>query len=72
MPYTFPDKAIAPDAASAASALGVTNCPFCKSSQVTTTSKIISSSSYWRCHTCGEIWNPGRAENASRFSRPRW
>lgn len=38
----------------------VTTCPFCASDQVTATSKTLSASTYWRCHACAEIWNPGR------------
>ena len=35
-------------------------CPFCKSAEVTTTSKDVNASTYWRCTTCGQIWNAGR------------
>jgi transposase-like protein len=35
-------------------------CPFCQSEQVSTTSKAFPDASYWRCHACGEIWNPSR------------
>jgi transposase-like protein len=35
-------------------------CPFCKSSHVTTTSKDVNASTYWRCAACGQIWNAGR------------
>ena len=37
-----------------------TSCPFCRSVNVKTTSKIIDESTYWRCIGCGVIWNPGR------------
>lgn len=41
-------------------------CPFCRSEEVTTTSKSsVAKDVYWRCHTCGQIWNP------SRLTRPR-
>jgi len=47
-----------------------TSCPFCWSLNLKTTSKILDESTYWRCMTCGEIWNPGRQGRASpRFSR---
>jgi len=36
------------------------SCPFCRSPSVSTTSKIISAATYWRCATCGQIWNPAR------------
>jgi hypothetical protein len=35
-------------------------CPFCKSVEVTTTSKAVTVSTYWRCGACGQIWNVGR------------
>jgi transposase-like protein len=35
-------------------------CPFCKSPDVTTTNKVVTASTYWRCLACGQIWNPGR------------
>jgi transposase-like protein len=35
-------------------------CPVCRSDQVSTTSKTVSDATYWRCHTCGEIWNQSR------------
>jgi len=37
-------------------------CPACRSTELTTTSKTITSASYWRCLACGEIWNAGRLE----------
>ena len=46
-----------------------TSCPFCRSLHLTTTSKTIDESTYWRCVTCGEIWNPGRLRPSSGFSR---
>jgi transposase-like protein len=50
----------------------VKQCPFCASTRVTTTNKALSLSTYWRCHGCGEIWNPGRSAIAARYQRPRW
>lgn len=44
-----------------------TTCPACKSRELTTTSKTVTSASYWRCLTCGEIWNAERLEAGSRF-----
>jgi hypothetical protein len=35
-------------------------CPFCRSKELGTASKVINESTYWRCTSCGEIWNPGR------------
>jgi len=45
-------------------------CPFCKSPDVTTTSKQVNVSTYWRCSACGEIWNPGRLQRGGRA--PGW
>jgi transposase-like protein len=35
-------------------------CPFCRSSRVLTTSKLVDDATYWRCEACGQIWNPAR------------
>lgn len=35
-------------------------CPFCTSLNVTTTSKAVTLSTYWRCTACGQIWNVSR------------
>jgi transposase-like protein len=37
-------------------------CPACRSEQIVTTSKTVSTASYWRCTACGEIWNAGRRQ----------
>jgi transposase-like protein len=44
-----------------------TACPACKSTDLTTTSKPVTPASYWRCLTCGEIWNAERLEAGSRY-----
>lgn len=41
-------------------------CPFCRSKTLTTTSRTITAATYWRCTTCGEIWNASRLESGSR------
>jgi ribosomal protein L37AE/L43A len=46
-------------------------CPFCQSVVVTTTSKAITETTYWRCGTCGQIWNPSRLV-AQRPRVNRW
>lgn len=46
-------------------------CPACHSVNVTTTSKVISLESYWRCSRCGEVWNVSRREAGSQGFR-RW
>jgi hypothetical protein len=37
-------------------------CPFCKSVDVTTTSKAVNVSTYWRCVACGQIRNVDRLQ----------
>ena len=32
-------------------------CPFCRSTNFGTVAKTITTSTYWRCEACGEIWN---------------
>lgn len=43
-------------------------CPACGSSDVKTSSKVVTDSCYWRCDGCGEVWNVGRRREAD--SRP--
>ena len=38
----------------------VLSCPTCRSSSIVTTSKIPDADSYWRCTSCGEVWNDSR------------
>ena len=40
-------------------------CPFCESTAVGTLDKAITISTYWRCHSCGEMWNPQRLDRAT-------
>jgi transposase-like protein len=50
-----------------------TICPFCRSHEISTTSKNPDTASYWRCGGCGEIWNVERLQQASRQnSRAGW
>jgi transposase-like protein len=37
-----------------------TTCPFCKSSQIAAATEKVDASTYWRCESCGEMWNLGR------------
>jgi ribosomal protein L37AE/L43A len=46
-----------------------TACPFCRSLDLKTTSKILDESTYWRCLACGEIWNPGRLKSRGSVNR---
>lgn len=48
-----------------------TPCPACGSRDVHTTSKTVNASTYWRCGTCGEIWNAERRQTADPY-RPRY
>lgn len=45
-------------------------CPTCRSKDVTTTSKVVSASSYWRCNACGDVWNVQRRRDAGRYTYP--
>jgi transposase-like protein len=47
------------------------SCPACQSTSISTTSKIPDSSSYWRCTTCGEIWNDSRRDSV-RNGGSKW
>jgi ribosomal protein L37AE/L43A len=40
-------------------------CPFCRSKAVGTLAKVITISTYWRCQSCGEMWNPQRLERTT-------
>ncbi len=46
-------------------------CPHCGGRDLTTTSKIIDANTYWRCLTCGEVWNLDRRDTGSRFGLRR-
>jgi len=35
-------------------------CPACQSSSIVTKAKRANADSYWRCTSCGEIWNASR------------
>jgi hypothetical protein len=37
-----------------------TRCPFCRSGEISTISKIADITSYWRCGQSGELWNDSR------------
>ena len=41
-----------------------TSCPKCQSTSITTSAKRPVAESYWRCESCGEIWNNGRRHEA--------
>ncbi|MDQ3069691.1 MAG: hypothetical protein M3R55_08180 [Acidobacteriota bacterium] len=43
----------------------------CTSKEVHTTGKVVNSANYWRCDKCGEVWNAGRRQSASRYDSNR-
>ena len=47
------------------------NCPSCRSSEVTTVSKVVTAATYWRCSACGDVWNAGRRREVTGYSRYR-
>jgi predicted Zn finger-like uncharacterized protein len=47
------------------------SCPACKSSSIVTTAKIPDADSYWRCTSCGEVWNDSRRQT-QRYRMPGW
>jgi len=44
-------------------------CPECGSKSLGTLAKVISVDTYWRCHSCGAVWNQTRqrAAGARRY-----
>ncbi len=44
-----------------------TSCPACSSTDLGTTSKTIDEATYWRCRSCGEVWNAGRRREVERW-----
>ena len=47
-------------------------CPSCRSTDLVTTSKVVSADAYWRCCACGEVWNAARMRAAARDGRPSY
>jgi transposase-like protein len=47
------------------------SCPSCGATRLVTTAKEPSSTSYWRCLLCGEIWTPARRQSQPAPA-PRW
>jgi uncharacterized Zn finger protein len=46
-------------------------CPGCGGRELTTTSKAIDRNTYWRCLSCGEVWNLDRRDTSRRFGYRR-
>ena len=45
------------------------NCPSCRSPEVSTVSKVVTAATYWRCGKCGDVWNAGRRREVTGYSR---
>lgn len=45
-------------------------CPYCRSSELTTASKAPDASAYWRCKTCGQMWNVARHRTSQPYGYP--
>ena len=37
-----------------------TACPVCDSASISTAARTPDENAYWRCSTCGEVWNASR------------
>lgn len=46
-------------------------CPSCSSRDIVTTAKVVDASTYWRCGSCGEIWNAERQRASLRLAYKR-
>jgi ribosomal protein L37AE/L43A len=42
------------------------SCPFCQSSKVKAATEKVDASTYWRCESCGEMWNVSRLRMPNR------
>jgi transposase-like protein len=49
-----------------------TSCPKCQSTSIATTAKRPVAESYWRCESCGEIWNNSRRRQETRTATRHW
>jgi hypothetical protein len=45
------------------------SCPACGSTDLTAVGKVVAETTYWRCCTCGEVWNPERRRVHPQLSR---
>ena len=64
------DKSAA--AAAGSSVPAPTECPFCRSRALATAAGKARASNYWRCETCGQLWNPERLLHATTFGARRY
>ncbi|MBA3948986.1 MAG: transposase [Acidobacteria bacterium] len=42
-------------------------CPHCGSKELSTSGKQDDANAYWRCASCGEVWNAARRSSTSRY-----
>lgn len=56
------DSTLLPATSSLAVDVLPTLCPACRSSSIVTTAKTPDAGSYWRCTSCGEVWNASRSQ----------
>jgi predicted Zn finger-like uncharacterized protein len=49
-----------------------TLCPACRSSSIVTKVKEPDTDSYWRCTSCGEVWNDGRRQKTPPYGGHKW
>ena len=63
------DFAVRPQSSAATSIPSA--CPVCQSSSIATSAKSPDANSYWRCATCGEVWNVARWHRAGS-GPPAW
>lgn len=47
-------------------------CPTCRGRSISTTSKVATIESYWRCADCGEVWNDARRGEVRGKPANRW
>jgi transposase-like protein len=48
-----------------------TVCPACQSTAIATTARTPDENAYWRCSSCGEVWNAARRDPSNRGARWR-
>jgi transposase-like protein len=46
-------------------------CPFCGSSRTVTADAKVDAATYWRCETCGQLWNVARLGGSGRYRTTR-
>jgi transposase-like protein len=58
-----------PTTESSASPVTPENCPFCKSTDISAPKNKVNASTYWRCESCGQMWNVARHQEFRQPSR---